>query len=150
MKTITIPALDPFDVEGAEEYVHRAVEPFTGVFSAIRLDPLDDPSLSRGMARALAVRLLHLVDVWDHEEAERNNPEAVANMVTLDKGEPGCPDLIVLMDARNVVTHSMSATSARAVARALNGLADHVEAQAPAPTMGGRDNVISLRKEVRS
>ncbi|OZD48588.1 hypothetical protein CH252_18830 [Rhodococcus sp. 06-1477-1B] len=149
MKTITIPDLDPFDMEGAEEYVHRAVEPFTGFFSAIRMDPLEDPSLSRGMARALAIRLLHLAGVWDHEEAERNNPEFVANMVTLDKGEPGCSDPIVIMDARNVVTHSMSAASARAVARALNGLADHVEAQAAAPTMGGRDNVVSIHKEVR-
>ncbi|MEX8031703.1 hypothetical protein AB6V29_01560 [Microbacterium sp. 20-116] len=149
MKTITIPDLDPFDQESAEEYIHRAADPFTGEFSAIFVEPLDDPSLSRGMARALALRLLHLAGLWDYEEAERDNPEFVANMVTLDKGEPGCSDPIVIMDARNTVTHSMSAASARAVARALNGLADHVEAQAPAPTMGGRDNVIALHKEGR-
>ncbi|MDF2047288.1 hypothetical protein P2P98_14065 [Microbacterium sp. Kw_RZR3] len=130
MTTITIPELDPYDQESAEEYIHRATDPQTGGFSAIYVEPLDDNHLDRGMARALAVRLLSLAQVWDREEAERANPEYVANMVTLDKGEPGCPDPIVIMDARNVVTHSMSTTSARAVARALTGLADQVDAAA--------------------
>lgn len=130
MKTIIIPDLDPDDDESAEEYIHRATDPETGVFSAIYVEPLDDPSLDRDMARALAVRLLSLAQVWDREEAERENPEYVANMVTLDKGEPGCPDTIVMMDARNVVTHSMSTASARAVARSLTSLADQVDAAA--------------------
>ncbi|MDQ1122167.1 hypothetical protein [Microbacterium trichothecenolyticum] len=128
MKTITIPNLDPFDQETAEEYIHRAMDPNTGVFAGIYVDRLDDPSLDRGTARAIAVRLLSLADAWDREDAERENPEYVANMVTLDKGEPGCPDPIVLMDARNMVTHSMSTTSARSVARALTNLADQVDA----------------------
>lgn len=149
MKTFTIATPDPYDTEFAEETVHRGTDPRTGAFSSIVVEDFGDPCLSRGYARAIAVRLLGLADLWDREEAERDNPEYVANMVTLDKGEPGCPDPIVIMDAKNVVTHSMSVNSARAVARALNGLADHVEAQAPAPTMGGRDNVISLHKEGR-
>lgn len=129
-KTVVIPELDPFDQENAEDYVHRATDPDTGAFTAIYVEPLDDNHLDRGMARALAVRLLALAEMWDREEAERANPEFQANMVTLDKGEPGCADPIVIMDARNVVTHSMSTTSARAVARALTGLADQVDAAA--------------------
>lgn len=70
MRTITIPNLDPFEEENAQDYIHHCSDhPGTTKFSAIYVEPLDDPFLSRGAARAFAARLLALADEWDRQEA---------------------------------------------------------------------------------
>lgn len=70
MRTLTIPDLDPFEEENAQDYIHHASDsPDTKKFSAIYVEPLDDPFLSRGAARAFAARLLALADEWDRQES---------------------------------------------------------------------------------
>jgi hypothetical protein len=70
MRTLTIPDLDPFEEENAQDYIHHVSDsPETKKFSAIYIEPLDDPFLSRGAARAFASRLLALADEWDRQEA---------------------------------------------------------------------------------
>ena len=68
-EAVTIPALDPFDAEFAEDYVHLSRDLVTGDVCSIYVEQFDDPHLNRGSARAVGLRLLALADEWDRIEA---------------------------------------------------------------------------------
>lgn len=68
-ETVKVPAVDPFDVEFAEDYVHLSRDLVTGDIASVYVEQFDEPHLSRGNARAVALRLLALADEWDRIEA---------------------------------------------------------------------------------
>lgn len=68
-ETVRIPAVDPFDVEFAEDYVHLSRDRVTNDIASIYVEHFDDPHLNRGNARAVGLRLLALADEWDGVEA---------------------------------------------------------------------------------
>lgn len=69
-RTLTIPDVDPFDEEFAQDYVHHCSDHAGTIeFSAIYVENLDDPFLTRAGARAIAARLLDLAEEWDRQEA---------------------------------------------------------------------------------
>ncbi|WP_270353550.1 hypothetical protein [Microbacterium testaceum] len=69
MTAVTIPQLDPFDVEFAEDYIQLSRDVATNEIASIYVEHFDDPHLTRGNARAVALRLLALADEWDQVEA---------------------------------------------------------------------------------
>ncbi|KQR85192.1 hypothetical protein [Microbacterium sp. Leaf179] len=67
--TVTVPAVDPFDIEFAEEVIHLSHDVETGDTASIYVEEFNDPHLNRGSARAVGLRLLALADEWDRIEA---------------------------------------------------------------------------------
>lgn len=67
--TVTVPEPDPFEREFAEDYVHPSRDLVTNDIASIYVEQFDDPHLTRGNARAVALRLLALADEWDRTEA---------------------------------------------------------------------------------
>lgn len=68
-ETITVPAVDSFDAETAEEYVHLSRDLVTNDIASIYVEQFDDPHLNRDTARAVGLRLLALADEWEQVEA---------------------------------------------------------------------------------
>ncbi|MCJ1708722.1 hypothetical protein [Microbacterium sp. VKM Ac-2923] len=66
---VALPAVDPFEAEFAEEYVHLSRDLIAGDPCSIYVEQFDDPHLSRGNARAVGLRLLALADEWDRIDA---------------------------------------------------------------------------------